>query len=43
VEGKIRAFVPNAITFAEGCLFEVPKKNGKSVSARYNWPIKFSI
>ena len=43
VESKIRAFTPNAITFAEGCLFDTPKKNGKPVRARYNWPIKFSI
>jgi protein TonB len=43
VEAKIRAFVTPAISFAEGCLFDTPKKNGKPVRARYNWPIQFSL
>lgn len=38
-----REFESAAIKFAEGCAFEPPKKGGRTVRARYSWPIRFDI
>ncbi len=43
VNSTHREFERNAITFAEGCQFEPPKKGGRAVRARYSWPIRFDI
>ena len=41
VESSHREFESSAIRFAEACLYEAPKKNGRAVRARYNWNIRF--
>jgi protein TonB len=43
VNSSHREFEPNAVSFAEGCQFEPPKKGGRAVRARYSWPIRFDI
>jgi periplasmic protein TonB len=41
LKSSISDFEAPAVKFAEGCLFEPPKKSGKAVRARYTWPIRF--
>ena len=41
VESSHREFEASAMRFAESCLYEAPKKNGRAVRARYNWNIRF--
>ncbi len=41
VDSSHREFEAAAIRFAEACLYESPKKNGRAVRARYNWNIRF--
>ena len=43
VNSSHREFESNAVSFAEGCQFEPPKKSGRAVRARYTWPIRFDI
>ena len=43
VRSTHREFETAAITFAQGCQFEPPKKSGRAVRARYVWPIRFDI
>lgn len=41
VESSHREFEASAVRFAEGCLYESPKKGGRTVRARYSWNIRF--
>ena len=41
VESSHREFEASAIRFAQSCLYESPKKNGRAVRARYSWNIRF--
>jgi protein TonB len=43
VNSSHREFEANAVSFAEGCQFEPPKKGGRAVRARYTWPIRFDL
>lgn len=43
VEAAELAFIMPAIRCAESCVFEVPKKNGRPVNARFMFPIRFRI
>lgn len=41
VQSSHREFEPSAVRFAESCAFEPPKRGGRTVRARYTWPIRF--